>query len=153
MSGIEVLSLLVSAIEHYNDVLRPLQRFKNYAPELARFQRRLLAQKTIFRSQCQLLLVPISDYETANSILDGSKHQKWSSKDLKAELEEQLGHSAKACAETIEGIKEQLNIIQKRAGECGLWQPVSSEPSLIKFTILNSYFRLGLSLRRPGELD
>lgn len=132
MSGFEavgvvlgVLPLLVSAMEHYDDVLRPLQRFKDYAPELSRFQRRILAQKTIFRSQCQLLLVTITDHETADNMLDVPKHHEWASKHLKAKLEQQLGFSAKACAETIKDIEDQLSIIQEKAEGFGLWEPVS----------------------------
>ena len=150
MSGFEaagvllgVLPLLVSAIEHYDDVLRPLQRFKDYAPELSRFQRRILAQKTIFRSQCQLLLVPITDHETANDMLDGPKHQEWSSKHLKAKLEQQLGYSAKACAETIKDIEDQLSIIQEKAEGFGLWQPVSSESLLDGIYILKIELQTG----------
>lgn len=98
-----VLPLIVSALEHYEDVFVPFQRYKHYVPELARFQRRLLAQKTIFRSQCQLLLVSLTDEDTARSMLEGH-HQEWLSNDLEARLSKQLGDSTNACVATIREI-------------------------------------------------
>jgi hypothetical protein len=131
MSGAEVglilgvLPLLVSAIEHFDLVLHPLQRFKDYAPELSRFQRRLLAQKTIFRSQCQLLLAPLTNPEIACEMLEGPNHKIWSLRSLEKSFERQLGSSAGACVEIIRAIEDQLSTIQKQADDFGLWQAVS----------------------------
>jgi len=131
MSGAEVglilgvLPLLVSAMEHFDGVLGPLQRFKDYAPEISRFQRRLLAQKTIFRSQCQLLLVPLTGNEIANEMLELPEHEKWSEGALKNKLEQQLRGSAEACVEIIRAIEDELGTINKKAENFVLWQPVS----------------------------
>jgi hypothetical protein len=160
MSGAEVglilgvLPLLVSAIEHFDIILGPLQRFKGYAPELSRFQRRLLAQKTIFRSQCQLLLVPLTGLGEANQMLELPDHEKWSEDLLKNRLEQQLQGSAEACVEIIRAIEDELNIIQRKAEEFSLWQSVSLPPKMIDlksvYTILTvysdrSYFKEGLA--------
>ncbi|KAF8863342.1 hypothetical protein BDZ45DRAFT_798312 [Acephala macrosclerotiorum] len=110
-----VLPLIVSALEHYEDVFVPFQRYKDYVPELGRFQRRLLAQKTIFRSQCQLLLVSLTDEDTARSMLEEGHHQEWLSNDLEARLSEQLGDSTTACVATIKEIQTQLSSIEEEA--------------------------------------
>jgi hypothetical protein len=127
MSGIEaiglvlgVLPLLVSVIEHYDDVFRPFRRFKEYAPEFARFERRLLAQKTIFRSQCQLLLHPLTDLNTAETMLNEKLHLLWTSKELDTELSHSLGRSAGACIATMKDIEEQLTEVQRKADELNL---------------------------------
>lgn len=123
MSGIEgigislgVLSLVVSSIEHYEDVFRPFQRYKAFAPEIARFERRLLAQKTIFRSQCQLLLIPLIDVETTTKMIDEKgKHQMWRSAELEQSLKDNLGQSAEACVATMIDMEEQLKTVQGKA--------------------------------------
>lgn len=121
MSGIEgigialgVLSLLVSSIGHYEDVFRPFQRYKDFAPEVSRFQRRLLGQKTYFRSQCQLLLIPLTDAETTNSMMNEKQnHRMWRSPELAQRLKTSLGQSAEACMATMAEMEKQLKTMQE----------------------------------------
>jgi hypothetical protein len=112
-----VLPLLVSAVEHYETVFRPFQRFKNFTPELARSQGRLLTQKTIFRLQCYELLLLATDEETANSMLCERKHDMWGSDKLESKIYGCLGQSAGAYIATMTDIEEQLKCIEQRAAE------------------------------------
>ena len=124
MSGVEgigivlgILPLLMSAAEHYEDVFRPFKRFKEFAPEISRFQRRILAQKAIFRSQCQLLLIPLTDLETTTDMLNKREHRMWSSIELGERVKDHLGQSADACTATMIEIEEQLEGIQEKSQE------------------------------------
>ncbi|KAG4441599.1 hypothetical protein IFR05_002883 [Cadophora sp. M221] len=124
MSGLEgisialgILPLLISALEHYEDVFRPFQRYRDFFPELARFQRQLLAQKTIFRSQCQLLLAPLTGVEMTTLMLNGKRHHMWESGDMASRLKSHLGQSAEACVATMTEMEEQLYEIQEKAQE------------------------------------
>lgn len=134
MEGISIslgiLPLLISALEHYEDVFRPFQRYRDFSPELARFQRQLLAQKTIFRSQCQLLLAPLTGAEMTTMMLNGKGHHMWDSDDLAGRLKSHLGHSAEACIATMMEMEEQLHEIQEKAQE---FIPVSLNPAFNNF--------------------
>jgi hypothetical protein len=124
MSGIEglgvalgILPLVMSAAEHYEGVFRPFKRYKDFAPEISRLQRRILAQKAIFLSQWQLLLIPLTDLDTTMHMLIRREHYMWSSADLEERLKDHLGQSAEACMATMIEIKEELKGIHGKSEE------------------------------------
>ncbi|CZR50708.1 uncharacterized protein PAC_00582 [Phialocephala subalpina] len=107
-----VLPLIVSALEHYEDVFVPSQRYKDYVPKLGKFQR-FLVQKTMFRLQCQLLLYSLTDEDTARGMLEEGHHHNWFSNDLEARFSGQLGDSTNACMAAIKEIRIQLSSIEE----------------------------------------
>jgi hypothetical protein len=84
MTGVEaagfvlgVLPLMISAAEHYEDVFRPFNRYRKFAPELELYQQQLGTQKTIFRNECHLLLATLTNRQTAKEMLREGKHPSW----------------------------------------------------------------------------
>lgn len=81
MSGVEVLGLvlgilplIISAIEHYEDILRPINRYRRFLTKAARFHDELETERTVFEAECQLLLgSAVADLEVAKSMLKDSK--------------------------------------------------------------------------------
>jgi hypothetical protein len=117
MSGVEtvvglvlgVLPLLVSAAEHYDDVFRPFRRYKRFSKELKQFQQEFLAEKTIFRNECRLLLSAFIGMDTANEMLREHYHPLRKDLHLNKKLSDQLGASLEACQVTIRSIIEELS--------------------------------------------
>ena len=125
MSGIEiaglalgVLPLLISAAQHYDDCLRPLTRYKNFAKEADRFQDWLAIQKVIFRNQCRILLEEVIEHDIASSMLDGppgTNHPLWSDTELEGQFAQLLGDSKDACITTVRIIEERLGEIDSES--------------------------------------
>jgi hypothetical protein len=57
------LPLIVSAAENYAKVYRKFSRFRKYDAEIRGFLHRLLLQKTIFRTECRLLITLVAGEE------------------------------------------------------------------------------------------
>lgn len=117
LGGIGALPLFLSAAQNYKELSLPFRRYKNFVPEAARFQKALLVQQTIFRSQCRILLEAIVPHDVASSILDGADHPSVSHMEIEEQLVELLGGSKVTCVSTIETIKEHLQEIQNECQE------------------------------------
>ncbi|CAF9930721.1 hypothetical protein IMSHALPRED_008261 [Imshaugia aleurites] len=148
MSGVEavaglalgILPLLISAAEHYDDTLRPFERYKNFAKEADRFQGQLGIQKVIFRNQCRILLEEIIEHDVASSMLyglSGPTHPSWSDVELEEQLSQLLGESRDACVTTVEMIEQRLGDIDGESQDLattihqdseGVPDPVGSKP-------------------------
>jgi len=132
-----ILPLLISTAEHYDQILRPFKRYKNYATELGQFQKQLKTQKAIFYNECMLLLTQLTDNQTAQLMLKENNHPSWTDPDLEENFGKQLGDSGNACKDLVEQIEETLNAVEKEADSCGLIQkeiPVSQPTPHLKYT-------------------
>ena len=47
-----VLPLIVSAVEHYDDALKPIVRYRHFSSKSKQFHRELDTERTIFRTEC-----------------------------------------------------------------------------------------------------
>jgi hypothetical protein len=126
MSGVEalgivlgVLPLLISAAEHWDNVLRPFKRYRKFAPELDEFQQQLKTQKTIFRNECCLLLSVLASHDTAKYMLQQPRHPLWMDKEFDNNFALQLGDSGEACESTIIAIKLKLKELEAKAENFG----------------------------------
>lgn len=75
MSGIEIVGLLlgtiplvISALEHYDDIIDPTRAFVKFQGELDRAIRELRNQHTLFEQSIEMLLRPISTLTTLRTI-------------------------------------------------------------------------------------
>ena len=84
------LSLLVSAVEHYEQCLRLLKCFGDFTAQATPFRKQLNIQKTIFRNQCCLLLRNVVEQEVARDMLLNQKHPYWIDAEINTQLEKQL---------------------------------------------------------------
>jgi hypothetical protein len=122
-----VLPLFISAIEHYDDCLKPLQRFVCFSTELRRFLNDLAIEKQKFTNECSIILLSALDWKQSTSSSDngdGPKAQtlavvdsmlrnrdnpQWSNKSLGRRVQEQLGSSAKLITALINEIASILS--------------------------------------------
>lgn len=132
MSGAEVvglvlgvLPLIISAAEHYEDVFRPIKRYRHFAPEFELYQQLLGTQKTIFRNECHLLLATLTSRQTAKAMLKQNTHPSWIDPELDEKFAGQLGESGTACKSIIVTIGINLKEIESETDSYGkiLQQP------------------------------
>lgn len=124
MSGFEIagaifggLPLLISAIEHYDDIVRPFQRFKNFVPELELFRIQLLLERATFRNDSRILLESLTDQSIARRALDRSLRTDSS---LNSKFAARLGDSLDVWNDAVRVIREKLKVIEKESQKFGL---------------------------------
>jgi len=132
-----ILPLLISAAEHYENVFRPFKRYHKFAPELEQYQQKLRTQKTIFRNECQLLLVTLTGgKQTARDMLKEKQHPLWEDSELNEKFNQQLGDSALACKTTVDLIQTKLKSIEEESENFGLVIQQSVPVSYVSLSLL-----------------
>ena len=107
-----VLPLLISAVENYEVVFRPLVTYCRYAKEAERFTNRLKAQKTVFRNECHLLLSSVCDQpQEVDAMLNVSEHPLHSDMDIDTRILKLLDSSYDTCMSTLKLINDTLEEI------------------------------------------
>lgn len=124
MSGVEavglilgVLPLIISAVEHYEDTLRPFVRYRKFSSMLQRFHDELEVERTIFRTECLFLLAGTVDSETAAQMLNDRDHRLWKDNTLHEKFGRQLGTLGFACDSVISQIQLKLDEITAKSDE------------------------------------
>ena len=127
MAGVEaiglalgILPLLISAIEHYDHVLRPFSRYRSFTSKAQRFIDELETERTIFRTECQLLLAVVTGPKTAEEMLQNHRHSSWDDHDVRDRLNGQLGVLGTACTSLISKIESKLAEIGKKSEQFGI---------------------------------
>lgn len=108
-----VLPLLISAAEHYQDILEPFARYRHFTSKVDRFQQRLKIQRTVFRNECRILLESVVEHDVALRMLEDKDHPQWVDQSVDTQLLEQLDSSKDACITIITQIEEQLLNVAK----------------------------------------
>jgi hypothetical protein len=108
-----VLPLLISAAEHYEDILQPFVRYHNFSSKVDRFQQHLRIRRTIFRNECRILLESVVEHDIALRMLEDRDHPQWLDQSVDNRLLKQLDSSKDACITIITQIEEQLRNVDK----------------------------------------
>ena len=126
MAGVEAIGLalgifplLISAIEHYDDILRPFSRYRSFTSKAQRFIDELETERTIFRTECQLLLAAVAGPKIAAEMLRNLHHSSWDDDVVRNRLIGQLGVLGTACASLISKIESKLCDIAKKSEQLG----------------------------------
>ncbi len=112
-----VLPLLISAAEHYEDILQPFVRYRNFSSKVDRFQQQLGIQRTIFCNECRILLESVVEHDIALRMLEDRDHPQWLDQSVDNRLLKQLDSSKDACITIITQIQEQLRNVEKDSEE------------------------------------
>ena len=120
MSGVEALGLLLgvvplltSAIEHYDDVLRPIHRYRQFNSKSQMFCDEFETERSVFQAECQLLLGEFVGLSTAEEMLCDSAHPFWRREDLWTDFEDHLGNLGPICLSTVSNMKCKLKEIDE----------------------------------------
>lgn len=133
--------MFLSALEHYEEVFEPFQRYRMFTSELRIYRARLTTQRTIFRNNVQLLLCSIVEVEEARHMLKDVDHYLWIDGNFQESITRQLGESGISCEDTIRMIVRKL---EELMDECTKFDSVVSSVTAVcketKFTTFSSIF-------------
>ncbi|KAI9783592.1 MAG: hypothetical protein M1816_001343 [Peltula sp. TS41687] len=102
-----IFPLLVTAVEHYDEILRPLETYRHFPSKLKLVQRQLKTQKAIFQNQSYLLVSRLTSKDDANRFFD--RRSSWQNNPhIDIELATRLSRSAEACKDLIRAIEDHL---------------------------------------------
>ena len=124
MSGIEavglllgILPLIVSVIEHYDDVLRPIHRYRQFTWKTQRFCDELETERAIFQAECQLLLGSVVTLKLAKEMLSDPHHPLWVDESVCEAFGHRLGTLGSICLSTISKVNDKLTEISSSFGQ------------------------------------
>jgi hypothetical protein len=112
--ALAILPLIISAAEHWDDVLRPFKTFIRYAIELDKFQWDLKLQKSIYHNQYHRLISFSTDPDTARAMLSDRRHLYWTNRELDQNLAQLLGDSLDNCIYLTKSIQLKLKELEKK---------------------------------------
>ena len=108
---LSLIPLLVSTAEHYEDILRPIRRWRNISIEAKRFQQKVFVQESIYKTECEHLFWNVSDRETARAVLENKAGFEQQKLFIGTELERRFGASAAAYSTVVDQIRTTLDQI------------------------------------------
>ena len=112
-----VLPLVISAIEHYDDALRPFSNYRNFTPKAQRIHDELETERTIFRTECRLLLSTVAEREIVSKMLVDLHHPSWNDEVVCQRFGHQLGSLGTACSSIVSKINRNLDEVGKKCEE------------------------------------
>ena len=120
MSGIEIaglvlgaISLLISAIEHYNNGLEPIKVFWMWQGKLSETRSSLLQQYTSYTMTLQLLLKDITDNEELDNIISNPGSDLWKNLDIEERIRAKLVVAYTSYLDIIREIKGIILVLSK----------------------------------------
>jgi hypothetical protein len=123
MSGFEVVGivsgaipLVISALEHYAEVVRTMRATRGAAQEFRTVARKLEAEHVIFRNSLTNMLNDCTSIrpETHKALLHSVEGSAWREPDVKAALLKRLGGSMKSYHEHVLSISIALQTFKER---------------------------------------
>ncbi|CAI7647767.1 unnamed protein product, partial [Penicillium manginii] len=108
-----VVPLIVSAAEHYDDILGPIQRYRKFSSKVKRLSAEIEVERAIFLTECQILLGTVADRSLVAKMLNQHEHSFWNDKGLQANLNQKLGSLAPACEFLMSSIRQKLGKLQE----------------------------------------
>lgn len=112
MSGIEIaglvlgaIPLVISALEHYEDIIGPAKTFFKFQGELDCAIRELRNQHTHFEQSIEVLLRPITTDQQLSEMIDNTKSKLWQDPDIEQELRSNLGTAYASYMRTFSDIQ------------------------------------------------
>ena len=120
MSGVEaiglllgIVPLLVSAIEHYSDVLRPIHPYRKFDSRSQMFCDEYETERSVFQVECQLLIGEFVGLNTAQEMLSNSARSFRRDENLCTRFEGRIGNLGPTCLLAISRIKCKLKEIDE----------------------------------------
>ncbi|KAF9882109.1 hypothetical protein CkaCkLH20_00145 [Colletotrichum karsti] len=103
--------LLISALEHYQDIIGPVIRFKNWRGELGTLILRLVTERASYDQNLRIMLLRSVGAEELEQMIADPQSQLWNSKYLADDMETELGRAYKPCMGLVKNIAESLETI------------------------------------------
>ncbi|KAL8996045.1 MAG: hypothetical protein Q9169_004357 [Polycauliona sp. 2 TL-2023] len=122
--ALAALPLVISALEHYNEGLKPFKDFFRYKALIKELVNGLKLQEILLRNTCEQLLTGVvdSDVELADLLHDPTSSA-WSRDILVSSLRERLQHSFDIFVTLVSGLRATLDMLTARIGLDAQGQP------------------------------
>ncbi|CAI0644042.1 unnamed protein product [Colletotrichum noveboracense] len=134
--------LLISALEHYQDIIGPVVRFKNWRGELGTIILRLVTERASYDQNLRIMLLRAVGSDDLEQMIADPQSQTWRSEGFAEDMKIELGRAYDPCmglvkniAGTLETIAANLNIEgSDRIRKEGLQAVVSANPPELSTT-------------------
>ncbi|KAI0837385.1 hypothetical protein F5Y06DRAFT_304768 [Hypoxylon sp. FL0890] len=167
MSGIEVagivlgsIPLVISALEHYGEILQAINRWRFTAREIQSLTRRLGTQQAIFTNTCEHLLSGIVPATRLEEMIAEPFGPLWQDQDIKDKIElrldrvmEPFGDTAKTMVEAVEQFKSRLDLDENGQVKWIEANAIVRELKRATFTIKRSHYDDLLDILAEGNQD
>ena len=111
------LPLVISAIEHYNEGLKPLKNFMKWRITLRNLVVSLRTQKALFRNTLEQLLGGlVTDQTELSVLLNDPAGTGWKSQKLEIDLKQRLRHSFDVYIENIGNMDSLVRAFEEHIG-------------------------------------
>lgn len=123
MSGFEVLGvvlgtipLIISAVEHYQEGLHTVRRWRSYEAELQSLKRKLGNENAIFINTCQQLLSGIVGSVEHEKLIEEPFGAFWANTDISDQIALRLDHVYEPFKATVVAMDVHLREIKSKLG-------------------------------------
>ena len=120
MSGIEIaglvlgaIPLVISALEHYENIIGPAKAFYKYGNELSQLTQGLATQYASFEQSMLILLTPITNDAELNEMIDNTNSALWKDPDIDQALRGKLGKAYGAYTRKAQDVQRIMISIAK----------------------------------------
>ncbi|EXF84066.1 hypothetical protein CFIO01_11620 [Colletotrichum fioriniae PJ7] len=93
--------LVISALEHYEDIIEPAKAFFHWKGQLSQMVRKLYMEHTLFEMNLELLLRRTVTNDDLLEMVANPQHELWKSKELVADLKRDLGKAYNPSMDTV----------------------------------------------------
>ena len=123
------LGILPSLITRSDYIVNTFSRHRRFIPEIKRFHQRSNGLAVRLRDQLRVILSRVTEYGTAEDMLENPKHSFWSNGAIHEGLIQYLGSSYDLCIGILEQLSQELEVVAK---ECRALDAMESpDPSII----------------------
>ncbi len=124
--GLSILPYLIARSDY---IVSTFSRHRRFIPEIKRFHQRSKVLAVHLRDELRLILSRVTEFRTAEDMLENPKHCLWSNAAVLEGLIQYLGSSYDLCLEVVEQLSQELENIAK---EClALDAMESPDPNII----------------------
>ncbi|KAF4827165.1 hypothetical protein CGCTS75_v008447 [Colletotrichum tropicale] len=103
--------LLISALEHYRDIIDPVVRFKNWRGDLKNNVRRLAVERATYHDNLRVFLSKAVRSNDTEEMISDPQSELWTDDDLTGDLKDEWGSSYVPCIGLVRDIAASLETI------------------------------------------
>lgn len=123
MSGFEIagavlgaIPLVISALEHYKNGVRTIQRWRKYDKELQYLIRNIETERVKLQNVCEKLLDGLVPPSQIDAMVENPSGDLWTNEEVQKKIQARLWRSWSVFEETLRDIQVAINDITERVG-------------------------------------
>lgn len=137
----------VLVLKDYEDVKSIIGKFRRYENKIEKFAKQIAVRQTIFQHTLRSLLIPYTDADVADQMLNDAHHTLWSDVKFLHYLSDRLGTTLNAIQNVLELISSDLEAISEFGRKCADIRYADSTVCCFSLTMTKSLYRDTLCLK------